>query len=81
MKLQSNINTNKGHILRVDRGKSLYALHNFNSLSKNLNGAYGALNTTDANWWVQPSFMKRMHYERTSSLTYTWWSLWKSGSQ
>ena len=78
-KTSSGISEVSGYVLRVDKDSQLYSLHNFDAISRSMVNSYEEINSTAVKWWVEPNFIRRMHYERINSLTLIWWQLWLGG--
>jgi hypothetical protein len=79
-KFSSDIDETANYVLRVDKDGQLYTLHNFSAVPRTMANAYGNVNSTGVGWWVDPTFIRRMHYERINSLSYIWWQLWLDGT-
>ena len=75
-KLSSNLSSLSTNNLRIDRNNSLYSVHEFDVIERGLVPAYGQVNDVGVKWWTEPSFIRRMHYERINSLSLIWWTIW-----
>ncbi|MFH1255825.1 MAG: LamG-like jellyroll fold domain-containing protein [Candidatus Diapherotrites archaeon] len=77
--LNSSLSTNAPYTLNISKNAVSFGSHDFSIIDKNMSAAYSQINGTSVSWWLDPVFLKRMHYERINNLSMIWWQQFLGG--
>ncbi len=74
-KLESDLEQLRQYNLMVSRQTRLFGSHEFDLVNRQPIEAFNQADNTSVAWWLNPIYLKRMHYERINNLSLMFWQM------